>query len=96
MQLARNLRVNLRLSEVRATLSTKAVRAFASPFHDSTFARGRERVVEQLLYSRMVERTPEEFQALLRPAFQEDEMKLILAAGSRGAIAGVAQILTYL
>lgn len=96
LALARNLGVNLRLSEVRETLNTKAVRAFASPFHDSTFARGREKVVEELLYSRMVEMTPEEFQALLRPAFQEDEVKLILAAGSLGAIAGIAQILTYL
>ena len=36
--------------------------------------------------------SPEQFQDLLRPCFQEDEMKLILAGAVLGLLAGVAQI----
>lgn len=96
VQIAQTAGINLRIERVRKTLTNKAVSAFISPFHDSTFAKGRQKVVEDLLYERMVEMTPDEFQALLRPAFQEDEFKLILAAGSLGTIAGIAQILVYL
>ena len=35
---------------------------------------------------------PEEFQDLLRPCFQEDEMKLILTGAVLGLLAGIAQL----
>ena len=37
--------------------------------------------------------SPEEFQALLRPCFQEDEVKLIMIGGVLGMLAGVAQLI---
>lgn len=96
MQIATNSGIDLRIDRIRVSMSDKALAAFSNPFNDLTFARGRQKVVEELLYHRMVEMTPMEFQALLRPAFQEDEVKLILAAGSLGALAGIVQILLYL
>jgi len=35
---------------------------------------------------------PEEFQDLLRPCFQEDEIKLIAAGAALGFLAGLAQL----
>jgi hypothetical protein len=35
---------------------------------------------------------PEDFQDLLRPCFQEDEMKLILTGAVLGFLAGIAQL----
>lgn len=96
VKIAENSGINLRIDRVRSSMSHKALTAFSNPFNDLAFARGRQQVVEEMLFHRMVEMTPEEFQSLLRPAFQEDEIKLVLAAGSLGAIAGLLQILVYL
>jgi hypothetical protein len=46
-----------------------------------------------LLRERMERLRPKDFQDLLRPCFQEDEMKLILTGAVLGLIAGVAQLL---
>jgi hypothetical protein len=35
---------------------------------------------------------PDQFQDLLRPCFQEDEMKLILVGAALGFLAGLAQL----
>ncbi|MEM7609104.1 MAG: DUF445 domain-containing protein [Myxococcota bacterium] len=43
------------------------------------------------LESRMQQLPPEEFEGVLRPAFQQDEWKLILAGAALGFIAGVLQ-----
>lgn len=96
VDLADRAGVNLGIERVRASLTDKAAIAFTNPFNDLIFARGRQEVVENLLYERMVEMTPTEFQALLRPAFQEDEFKLILASAALGAAAGALQVITYL
>lgn len=96
VDIAERAGVNLGIERVRASLTDKAATAFTNPFNDLNFARGRQRVVETLLYERMIDMTPTEFQALLRPAFQEDEFKLILASAALGASAGALQVLTYL
>jgi len=41
---------------------------------------------------RMKQLPSEEFQDLLRPCFQEDEIKLIIIGGILGALAGMAQL----
>lgn len=96
VRIAERAGVNLGIERVRASLTDKAATAFTNPFNDLNFARGRQQVVENLLYERMVQMTPTEFQDLLRPAFQEDEIKLVLASAALGATAGALQVLTYL
>ena len=62
------------------------------PFDDWHFNRERSRIVERLLRQRMEELPSDEFQDLLRPCFQEDELKLILMGAFLGLLAGFAQL----
>ncbi len=73
------------VGEMSVTVST-------APFDDWHFNRERSAIVEELLRQRMEELPSEEFQDLLRPCFQEDEMKLILMGAGLGLLAGVAQL----
>ena len=47
---------------------------------------------ERLMSERMQALSSDEFQDLLRPAFQEDEWILIVVGGFLGAMAGVFQL----
>ncbi len=49
--------------------------------------------IENTLRDRMCALSPTEFEAFLRPVFQEDEAKLIAVGAFLGAIAGVCQLL---
>ena len=55
-----------------------------------TFA-GRAVDIENAIGERMQKLPPDEFEEVLRPAFQQDEWKLILAGAILGCLAGVAQ-----
>ena len=44
------------------------------------------------MVERMIALSSEEFQDLLRPCFQEDEIKLILVGAFLGMMAGVGQL----
>ncbi len=55
-----------------------------------TFA-GKSVDIENSIGDRMKELPPDEFEGVLRPAFQQDEWKLILAGAALGCVAGVAQ-----
>jgi uncharacterized membrane protein YheB (UPF0754 family) len=48
--------------------------------------------VEQTIVDAMLALTPLEFEQVLRPAFQQDEWKLILVGGILGAIVGELQV----
>jgi uncharacterized membrane protein YheB (UPF0754 family) len=48
--------------------------------------------VEQTIVDAMLALTPVEFEGVLRPAFQQDEWKLILVGGILGAIVGELQV----
>lgn len=61
-------------------------------FDDPMFANDRAAAVEDIMRRRMQELSPEEFQELLRPCFQEDEIKLIAAGAALGFLAGLAQL----
>jgi uncharacterized membrane protein YheB (UPF0754 family) len=78
---------------LRETVGEKAVAISAEPFDDPFFNEARARRVESLLRERMEALPSEEFQDLLRPCFQEDEMKLIVLGGVLGLLAGLAQLL---
>lgn len=62
------------------------------PFKDKRFNDDRAALVSDMIRERMEALTPEEFQGVLRPAFQEDEWMLILAGGILGLFAGFAQL----
>jgi uncharacterized membrane protein YheB (UPF0754 family) len=78
--------------EIRRALGEKAVQVSADPFDHWPFNRERAEILERELRHRMERLPPNEFQDLLRPCFQEDEMKLILAGAFLGLLAGTAQI----
>lgn len=48
--------------------------------------------IRQEIDERMQRLPPDEFEGVLRPAFQQDEWKLILAGAALGCVAGVAQL----
>lgn len=79
-------------AEIRDSVAEMAVEVSAEPFDDPFFNQTRAVVVERLLRERMESLPSEEFQDLLRPCFQEDEMKLIVMGGVLGFLAGLAQL----
>lgn len=80
------------LEEMKERVGEKSLEVSGDPFDDWHFNQDRAQVVERLLRQRMEALSPEEFQDLLRPCFQEDEMKLILLGAALGLAAGCAQL----
>ena len=70
----------------------KAIAISQSSFNNPVFERDRARAVESIMVERMNALSSEEFQDLLRPCFQEDEIKLILVGAFLGLVAGVCQL----
>ena len=62
------------------------------PFEDRGFVLDRASAVASDLTQRMRHMPPAEFQDLLRPCFQEDEVKLILLGGALGLLARWLQL----
>lgn len=63
------------------------------PFDDEVFNTQRARQLDKLIVARMEEMSPADFQDLLRPAFKEDEFKLIIIGALLGFGVGVGQLL---
>ena len=80
------------LESMTEEVGQTSIKVGADPFDDWHFNRDRAQVVERLLRQRMENLSPEEFQDLLRPCFQEDELKLILVGAALGGLAGTAQL----
>lgn len=80
------------LGQIRDSVGDKAVAVSTDAFDHWPFNRERAVVVEELLRDRMESMPPADFQDLLRPCFQEDEMKLILTGAALGFLAGVGQL----
>jgi uncharacterized membrane protein YheB (UPF0754 family) len=78
--------------DLEERIGDKAVRVSTDPFDHWPFVSERSKVIEEVLRERMEKLPPEEFQDLLRPCFQEDEMKLILTGAVLGFLAGWAQL----
>ena len=79
-------------AQLKQTLEAKALEVSTAPFENKIFVQERAEVVAELFRVRMAELSPEEFQDLLRPAFQEDEWILITVGGVLGLLAGLAQV----
>lgn len=71
----------------------KAIEISHTTFHNPEFEIDRARAVESIMVERMTALSSEEFQDLLRPCFQEDEIKLILVGALLGFSAGVGQLI---
>jgi uncharacterized membrane protein YheB (UPF0754 family) len=80
------------LDDIRESVGEKAVSVSTDPFDHWPFNKDRAKIIEALLRERMESLPPQEFQDLLRPCFQEDELKLILTGAVLGFFAGVAQL----
>ena len=77
--------------DLKRALNDKAVEVCVDPFHDESFNKSRSGVVAEAMSERMKALSPSEFQDVLRPAFQEEELQLMLIGGVLGAITGVIQ-----
>ena len=51
--------------------------------------------MENIIRSKLAVLPPEEFEGVLHPAFEEDEIQLIILGGALGAIVGALQILIF-
>ncbi len=78
--------------EMMSLVGEKSVEVSTDPFDDWHFNKERARIVERLLRQRMEELPSEQFQDLLRPCFQEDELLLILVGAALGFLAGLGQL----
>jgi uncharacterized membrane protein YheB (UPF0754 family) len=80
-------------TELKKAMNQKAVLATQDVFSDSAFNRGRVPVVASVLAEQMKALGPKEFQDILRPAFREEELQLMLVGGVLGLLAGAIQFL---
>jgi uncharacterized membrane protein YheB (UPF0754 family) len=80
-------------ADLKRAVEDKAMDLAVEPFEDEHFNRERSAIIERLMRDRMKALSAEDFQDLLRPAFQEDEWILILVGGFLGTLAGTAQLL---
>ncbi|ARU55780.1 multipass membrane protein [Oleiphilus messinensis] len=80
-------------ASLKQKVGEKAIQISENAFFDPVFNTDRAAAVEMIMVERMEALSPEEFQDLLRPCFQEDEIKLILIGAALGALAGLAQVI---
>lgn len=78
-------------TELKKAMNQKAVLATRDVFGDPSFNRERAPVVADVLAGQMKALQPSEFQDILRPAFREEELQLMVVGGLFGALAGLLQ-----
>lgn len=78
-------------TELKKAMYQTAVNATGEVFADPAFNRERAPVVARVLAGQMKALEPEAFQGILRPAFQEEEFRLMVVGGVFGALAGLLQ-----
>lgn len=78
-------------TDLKKAMNQKAVLATSDVFSDPVFNRERAPVVASVLSGQMKALGPEEFQDILRPAFREEELQLMLVGGLLGMLAGAVQ-----
>ncbi len=70
----------------------KAIEISQTSFNNPVFEKDRARAVESIMVERMIALSSEEFQDLLRPCFQEDDITLIRVGAGLGLGAGICQL----
>jgi uncharacterized membrane protein YheB (UPF0754 family) len=78
--------------DLKRTIEEKTIEMSLASFDDPIFTKERGKVVEMMFRTRMQAMSSEEFQSLLRPAFEEDEWILITMGGVLGLLAGFTQL----
>lgn len=76
------------LDEFKDTILDKSITATMIPIRDPELNSSRATKIYGLFKERLEALTPNEFQNLLRPAFKEDEMTLVVLGGITGVLAG--------
>jgi uncharacterized membrane protein YheB (UPF0754 family) len=80
-------------AQLQRAMAPKIAQWLIPPLSEPAFNRERGRVLEAILARRMKALAPADFQALLRPAFQEDEWVFLLLGALTGLLAGGMQML---
>lgn len=80
-------------TDLKRVMNDKAVIATKDVFADPNFKKERAPAVANVLSEQMKALKPEEFQDILRPAFREEELQLMMVGGLFGAAAGLVQVL---
>lgn len=80
-------------ANLRNRLESKVVELSRNSLSQPAFQKDRARAIESIMVERMLALSSGEFQNLLRPCFQEDEIKLILVGAALGMLAGIGQLL---
>lgn len=78
--------------DLKRAIEEKTLQMSLISMEDPLFSKERAEVVERMFLERMQAMSSEEFQQLLRPAFQEDEWILITLGGFLGLMAGFSQL----
>ncbi len=76
------------LNQFKDTILDKSIDATMIPISDPKLNQSRADKIYGLFKERLLALTPNEFQNLLRPAFKEDEMTLVILGGITGFLAG--------
>lgn len=76
------------LDEFKDTILQKSIDATMIPIRDPELNQSRADKIFGMFKARLEALTPHEFQNLLRPAFKEDEMTLVVLGGITGFLAG--------
>ena len=79
-------------AELKQETGQKAIDLSTQTLKYPLFNHQRALAVKEIMAERMKQLPSEEFQDLLRPCFQEDEIKLIIIGGILGALAGAGQL----
>jgi uncharacterized membrane protein YheB (UPF0754 family) len=80
-------------TDLKKAVNQKALTATHDVFSDPAFNRDRAPIVAGVLAAQMKALAPQEFQDILRPAFREEEIRLMLVGGAFGLMAGAVQFL---
>lgn len=79
--------------QLKKSLVEHSIELTMKPMSDPDFNASRAQKIYTMFRDRIRELTPQEFQNLLRPAFQEDEWILIVLGGVTGFLAGLIHLL---
>ncbi|MDT7724037.1 MAG: hypothetical protein QOI21_613 [Actinomycetota bacterium] len=85
-----------RLKEMKQAAAVKAVEQLPSTVRHAEGYLTQAMDVAKMVEERMVKLTPVEYEGLLRPAFRQDEWKLIAVGGVIGFLVGELQVLVML
>lgn len=80
-------------AQLQRAMAPKIAQWLIPPLSERAFNNERGRILESILARRMKALAPTDFQALLRPAFQEDEWIFLVLGAITGLLAGGVQML---